>query len=148
MTSDYHDILVEFVAANARFLVVGAHALSVHGVPRATIDLDLWVSPDADNARRVHTALTRFGAPVDAVGITFASLTEPDQVFQIGLPPYRLDILTSISGVVFDAAWAERVEGEVEGVRVPVIGLDSFRKNKRATGRTKDLADLEQLGSH
>lgn len=143
---DFRDVLQELLAANARFLVVGAHALSAHGVPRATVDLDIWVWPDPENAQRVFDALARFGAPLEALGVTTADFTNPDNVAQFGLPPFRIDIMTSVSGVTFDAAWNERAEGEIEGVLVPIIGRDSFIKNKRASGRKKDLADLESLG--
>lgn len=91
-------------------------------------------------------ALARFGAPLEALGVTIADFCEPDSVAQFGLPPYRVDFLTSISGVTFDEAWEERVEGEIEGVRVPVLGRQSFIRNKRASGRKRDLADLEALG--
>jgi predicted nucleotidyltransferase len=143
---DFRDVLVELLESGARFLVVGAHALSTYGVPRATVDLDLWVEATPDNARRVYDALARFGAPMDDLGVRLADLHTPDAVLQFGLPPYRVDILTSISGVEFDTAWSKRVEHEIEGVRVPVIGRDEFIQNKRASGRKKDLADLESLG--
>ncbi|MEO7647105.1 MAG: hypothetical protein ABIV11_02545 [Gemmatimonadaceae bacterium] len=146
MIPDFRDVLNELISADARFLVVGAHALSAHGVPRATVDLDVWVRPDAENARRVFEALAKFGAPLDALGVTMADFINPDSVAQFGLPPFRIDILTSISGVTFDTAWEERVEGKIEGVRVPIIGLQSFIQNKRASARKKDLADLESLG--
>lgn len=146
MIDDFGDFLREIVAADVMFLIVGAHALSVHGVPRATGDLDLWVRPDPDNASRVMTALRRFGAPTDHLGITAADFSRPNVVAQLGVPPYRIDVLTSISGVTFDAAWADRVEADIAGVRVPVLGRRSFVLNKRATGRTKDAADLESLG--
>lgn len=139
-------MLQALLAANARFLVVGAHALSAHGVPRATVDLDIWVWPDSENAQRVFEALARFGAPLESLGVTTADFVNPDNVAQFGLPPFRIDIMTSVSGVNFDAAWEERVEGKIEGVLVPIIGRDSFIKNKRASGRKKDLADLEALG--
>jgi len=139
-------VLKELVAANVRFLVVGAHALSVHGIPRATGDLDIWLERSAENAERTMAALVRFGAPVGDLGITMHDFLRADVVAQLGLPPYRIDFLTSISGIEFDAAWTDRVEGEVEGVRVPVLGLKSFVQNKRATGRSKDVADLEALG--
>ena len=142
---DFSDVLRELVAAGARFLVVGAHALSAHGVPRATVDLDIWVRPDEANARLVYDALARFGAPLESLEVSPADLTRPDVVAQFGLPPYRIDVLTSVSGLTFDAAWDDRIEGEVEGVRVPILGLASFIQNKRASGRRKDLADLESL---
>jgi len=143
---DFSDFLRELVVADVTFVVVGAHALSVHGVPRATGDLDVWVRPDPENASRVMTALGRFGAPTDHLGIAAADFSRPNVVAQLGVPPYRIDVLTSISGVAFDFAWADRVEGDIAGVRVPVLGRRSFVLNKRATGRTKDVADLESLG--
>lgn len=146
MIDDFADFLRELVAARVEFLVVGAHALSVHGIPRATGDLDVWIRPIPDNAERVVAAITRFGAPVDALGISAADFSRPDVVAQLGVPPYRIDLLTAISGVDFDSAWAERAEGNIAGVHVPVLGRASFILNKRATGRTKDLADLEALG--
>lgn len=146
MIPDFRDVLQHLIAAGVRFLVVGAHALSAHGVPRATVDLDIWVRPDSKNAQLVFEALARFGAPLDALGVTTSDFTSPDNVAQFGLPPFRIDIMTSISGVTFDAAWEERVEGKIEGVLVPIIGLQAFVQNKRASGRKKDLADIESLG--
>lgn len=145
MIDDFHDLLAEMVRSEVMFVVVGAHALSVHGVPRATADLDLWVRPDAANAARVCEALARFGAPLADLGVTPTDFTQPDMIAQFGLPPYRIDILTSITGVVFDEAWPNRISGTIEGVEVPVLGLDAFIVNKQATGRTKDLADIESL---
>jgi hypothetical protein len=142
---DFRDLLEQLVAADVRFLVVGAHALAVHGVPRATGDLDVWVRPDPENAKCVVTALGTFGAPTDALGISEHDFVRPDVVAQFGLPPYRVDLMTSISGVDFDVAWNARIEGNVEGVLVPVLGLEAFVQNKRASGRKKDLADLESL---
>ena len=146
MIDDFRDLLRELVGASVQFLVVGAHALSVHGVPRATADLDVWLRPDAENAARVMAALGKFGAPTRELGIVVEDFIRPDVVAQLGVPPYRIDLMTSVSGVDFDAAWSDRVEGEVEGVRVPIIGRQSFVRNKRTTGRTKDAADLESLG--
>lgn len=146
MIDDFRDFLRELVAANTKFLIVGAHALSVHGIPRATGDLDVWIRPDAENASRLITALERFGAPTDELNISAADFTKPDVVVQLGIPPYRIDILTSISGVEFDAAWTDQAEGAIAGVVVPVLGRRAFVVNKRAAGRTKDSADLEALG--
>ena len=120
--------------------------MAVHGVPRATGDLDVWVATDPANADRVWAALSRFGAPVAAMGVGREDLTRPDQVVQIGLPPRRIDILTSISGVSFDEAWKGRVTHEIGGLPVPFLGRAELVRNKRATGRTKDRADLEALG--
>jgi hypothetical protein len=139
-------VLAALLGAEARFLVVGAHALAVHGVPRATGDLDVWIAADPTNAERVWAALLRFGAPVAAMGVSLDDLTLPDRVVQIGLPPRRIDILTAISGVGFDEAWPDRVTHEVGGLAVPFLGRAALVRNKRATGRTKDRADLEALG--
>ncbi len=138
--------MAELVRARARFLIIGAHALSIHGVPRATADLDVWIDPAAENVARVWEALVAFGAPMDALGITPADLMQPDIVAQFGLPPYRIDFLTGISGVAFADAWSTRVEAFFGDVAAPFIGRDAFIRNKRASGRTRDLADLESLG--
>ena len=114
-------------------------------MPRATGDLDVWVRPEATNAARVWRALEAFGAPVEALGVEEADLARPDQVVQIGLPPRRIDLLTAISGVEFDDAWATQVERETEGLRVPFLSRELLIVNKRASGRTKDLADVEAL---
>jgi len=143
---DFRDFLAELVKAEARFLIVGAHALGVHGVPRATVDLDIWIDASPANAKRVWAALAAFGAPLDTLQIRETHLTQPDMVAQFGLPPYRIDILTSISGVSFGEAWDERIEDVFYDVRVPFIGRTALIRNKRASGRRKDLADLEALG--
>jgi hypothetical protein len=143
---DFRDVLIELVRADCRFLVVGAHALSAHGVPRATVDLDIWVRNDEENAGRVYRALANFGAPLESLRISQSDFLSPDIVTQFGLPPYRIDVMTSVSGLTFDEAWNTRVEAEIEGVRVSILGRESFILNKRASGRKKDLADLEMLG--
>ncbi len=143
MNRDFVEILSELFAAGADFLIVGAHALAAHGVPRATGDLDIWVRPTPGNADRVLEALRRFGAPLH--DLTRDDLTRTDTVFQIGLPPARVDILAGISGVVFDEAWTRRVIVPIDGVDVPVLSRDDFVANKRAAGRPKDLLDLALL---
>jgi hypothetical protein len=147
VTDDWADFLVALLDAGARFLVVGAHALAVHGVPRGTQDLDVWVDPEEGNAEKVWRALVAFGAPVAALGISQADFQRPETVVQLGVAPNRIDILTSISGVPdFGAAWANRVEHRVKGRAVPFVDRNTFVTNKRATGRLKDLGDLEALG--
>lgn len=143
---DFRDFIVELVRAEARFLIVGAHALGVHGIPRATVDLDIWIDSSGENANRIWAALAAFGAPLSALQLQKSDLTRPDTVIQLGLPPYRIDILTDVSGLSFDEAWPERVEAAFEGVPAPFIGRAALIRNKRASGRTKDLADLEALG--
>lgn len=145
MNDDFLDMLSALERAGARFLVVGAHAMGVHGVPRATGDLDVWVSPDRANAGRVWSALLDFGAPVAAMGVSVTDLEAPDTVVQIGMPPRRIDLLTGISGVGFDEAWESRVLHRVGTLRVPFLGREALVKNKRASGRPKDLADLDVL---
>ncbi len=145
MNKDFKDILAEFLSAQARFLVIGAHAMAVHGIPRATGDLDLWIDPDGENAARVWTALVRFGAPVEALGITMRDLATPGTIVQIGLPPRRIDVMTNATGLVFGEAWASRVTYEVAHLSIPFIGRAELLRNKRATGRPRDLADVHAL---
>jgi hypothetical protein len=145
VNQDYHDVLSALVARNARFLIVGAHALAAHGYPRATIDIDIWIEATTENVRRVWQALADFGAPLHDLDIREQDLLQPDIVAQFGLPPNRIDILTGISGLVFERAWPHRVEEVLEGVRVPVLGLNDLLENKRASGRDKDHADIKGL---
>ena len=146
MNEDFTDLLAALLDAGARFLVVGAHAMAVHGVPRATGDLDVWIEASAATAERVWQALANFGAPLGSLGFTRDDLVHPDQVIQIGLPPRRIDLLTAISGVEFAGAWPRRVVHRVGSLEVPFIGRADLILNKRATGRPKDLADLDALG--
>lgn len=147
MNDDWFDMLRALKDAGARFLVVGAHAMAVHGVPRATQDLDVWVEPSAENAERVWRALADFGAPLTSLDITREDLDHAGPVIQLGLPPNRIDLLTSISGVPdFAAAWSRRTVHAVRELQVPFLGRATLVENKRAGGRRKDLADLEALG--
>lgn len=145
LNRDFLDLLRLLLDRDARFLVVGAHAMAVYGVPRATGDLDVWVDPESTNAERVWSAVLEFGAPVSAMGLTQQDLETRGVVVQIGQPPRRIDLLTQISGVDFDEAWAQRSMHPLEGMAVPFIGRDHLTRNKRASGRPKDLADLEVL---
>lgn len=145
LSADFEDLLDALAEEGATYLVVGAHAVGVHGVPRSTGDLDLWVGTERDNAGRVWRALRAFGAPVRAHGLTVEDLTRPGTVYQVGLPPFRIDILTTISGCTFEAAWARRVVRGVGGRDLTFLGLADLVTNKRASGRTKDLLDLELL---
>lgn len=147
MTDDWFELLRALRASDVRFLVVGTHALAVHGAPRATQDLDVWVEPERTNAERAWRALADFGAPLDALPVTVEDLCTPGLVVQLGLAPNRIDILTAISGVPsFAEAWTTRVEHEVRGVVLPFLGREAFVRNKRAAARPKDLADLDALG--
>ena len=143
MNRDFVEMLSALCDAGAEFLIVGAHAMAVHGRPRATGDLDIWVRPTPENAERVWAALEVFGAPLHELSKDDLSTT--GVVFQIGLPPSRIDILTSISGVEFEAAWAGRVPLHIGDVEVVVIGRQELIQNKRAVGRPRDVADVAEL---
>jgi hypothetical protein len=145
VNDDYRDILAALVRQDARFLIVGAHALAAHGYPRATVDIDIWIAPTPENAQRVWRALAEFGAPLQDLSIRESDFTRPDIVAQFGLPPNRIDMLTGVTGLTFERAWQNRIEDVVEGVRVPLLGFDDLLANKRATGRVKDLADVKGL---
>jgi hypothetical protein len=143
MNQDFVDLLRTFSAAEVRFLIVGAYALAHHGRPRATGDLDIWVDATPANAARVMQALAAFGAPMqDVVGADFA---RPGVVYQIGVPPGRIDILTELTGLTFAEAWPEREAGRFGELTVDFLGKDAFLRNKRATGRARDLGDIENL---
>jgi hypothetical protein len=140
---DFTALLRALSTAEARYLVVGAYAVTFHSRPRATGDLDLWVDPSAENAGRVYAALEAFGAPLAA--LTERDLATPHMVYQIGVPPRRIDVLTSLTGLTFEEAWRGRAEGSLGGVPCPFIGKRELVKNKRTLGRPRDLADLELL---
>jgi len=145
LNPDFRDFLLALVAENVEFVIVGAYALALHGVPRYTGDLDVLVRPTKVNADRVWRALARFGAPVEAAGVAPADFAAPGIVYQIGLPPRRIDLLTQITGVAFDEAWASREPAALEEHVVHFIGREAFVRNKEATGRPKDLVDAARL---
>ncbi|MFP4153536.1 MAG: hypothetical protein ACLFSV_11880 [Alkalispirochaeta sp.] len=140
-----NELLGLFRSRNVEFIVVGAHALAYHGSPRFTGDLDLLVRPTDGNAERIILALEAFGFA--DLGLSVADFTTPDTVIQLGHPPARVDILTAITGVSWDAAFAGSVEGNLGAHRVLFLGLSELITNKRSTRRTRDLADLEALES-
>ena len=143
MNQDFVDLLRAFIAADVRFLVVGAYALAMHGRPRATGDLDVWVDTSRENASRIMSALAAFGAPLQEVHE--ADFASPGIVYQIGVPPGRIDVLTALTGLRFEDAWPDRVRGSFGDIEVDFIGLAAFVRNKRATGRAKDIGDIEGL---
>jgi hypothetical protein len=146
MNPDFAEMLSELIAAGVEFIVVGAFALAAHGNPRATGDIDIWVRPTRENAERVLRALRAFGAPL--FDLTVEDLTDEQTVFQLGVPPVRIDILAGIDGVQFEDAWSRRVIAELGPIRAPVLGLSDLVTNKRAAGRPKDLVDLAWLERH
>lgn len=142
---DFVDLVQSLREEECDFVIVGAHALAAHGAPRATGDLDVFVRPEPANAIRVYRALIRFGAPVAAHGVEPANFFEPGTVYQMGLPPHRIDIITEISGVSFDDAARDTVLGHLGTETVRCIGMEALIQNKRASGRPKDLADVAVL---
>ena len=142
---DFADLLEEFISERVEFLLVGAFAVAANGAPRHTGDLDVWIRAEPVNAERVIRALRRFGAPLPAHGVTADDFAKPGDVYQLGVPPVRIDILTAISGVTFDESWPNRIEAEVGGLRLAFIGIRELIRNKRASGRAKDLQDIELL---
>jgi hypothetical protein len=145
LNADFRDLLRALSDEGVEFLIVDAYALALHGVPRFTGDLDVWIRADRENASRVWKALVSFGAPVAAAGMTEGDFAVPGIVYQIGLPPRRIDVLTEISGVTFDEGWATRMSADLDGRLVHFIGRDAFLRNKEAAGRPKDLADVARL---
>jgi hypothetical protein len=144
MNPDFLDLLRSLLAADARFLLVGAYAVGVHGRPRATKDLDVWVEPSVENAPKVIAALLDFGAPL--MGLTAKDIETPGVGLQIGKEPLRIDVLTKVSGVEFAEAWSTHIEAEVApSLRCPVIGIDALITNKRSAARPQDLADVAAL---
>jgi hypothetical protein len=128
-------------------VVVGAYAVAHHAKPRYTKDLDLFVDSADDNPGRIVVALEEFG--FEGIGITAADFAEPGRILQLGVPPNRVDLITSIDGVTFEEAWQSRVEGQYGSQATPFIGHAALVKNKRASGRAQDLADVETLtGNH
>ena len=143
LNKDYKEMLQCLFAEDVRFLLVGAYALAAHGFPRATKDIDFFVWATPENASSLIRALTRFGAPLNEVST--ADFSTEGIIFQIGNSPRRIDIITRISGIRFEQAYANKADILIEDMQIPVISLDDLIINKRASGRLQDLADLEKL---
>ena len=143
MNQDFLDIIRALSDAEARFIIVGAYAVNMYVDPRATSDLDIWIEPAPDNAVKVINALKDFGAPL--TGISESDFASPGVTFQIGIPPRRIDLLTEISGLQFAEAWQDHALFPFGPFTIPFLSKQALIKNKRATGRPKDLADLDVL---
>jgi len=143
LNEDYKDMLQALVDEKVEFLLVGAYALAAHGYPRATMDIDIWVMPSPDNADAVLRAVRRFGAPLHS--LTKADLVKEGTVFQIGVAPRRIDIITAASGLNFGEASSRATSVQIEGITVRIPSIADLIRNKRASGRTKDIADAEAL---
>lgn len=143
LNRDFSDMLKTLNENNVEYLLVGAYALAAMGKPRATGDLDIFVRASSENAKKLMSALRTFGAPL--ADVTLADFETPGVVFQIGVPPVRIDILTELTGITFEEAWRTRTELLLSDLTIPVLGKDAFIKNKKALGRHKDLADIELI---
>ncbi len=146
LNEDYKEILQGLLDAGVEFLLVGAYALAAHGYPRATGDIDIWVRPSPGNAHRVYAALAAFGAPLQHV--IPQDFSHPDVVFQIGVAPRRIDIMTGISGLEFAEAARNAAQVEIEALTIPVLSRADLITNKEASGREKDLLDAKILRQH
>jgi Nucleotidyltransferase of unknown function (DUF6036) len=145
LPEDWRAFIESLNSHGVEYVVVGAVALAHHGFPRYTGDLDLLVRNSPENAQRLESALGKFGFA--SLGLKAADFVDSYRVIQLGVPPTRIDVLTSLTGLSFDEAWASRIETVLEGTRVNFIGRDALILNKRKTGRAQDLADLEALGA-
>ena len=145
MNEDFEQLLALLTQYEVQFLVVGGVALGIHGLQRATGDMDIWSRPDAKNAHRLHNALREFGMPLGAFDVQPEDFASPGRVVQFGVPPRRVDILTAVEGLEFDQAWNARAEMVVAGRLVPVIALTDLLRNKEAVGRPQDRVDVRAI---
>lgn len=143
MDRHLEDLLSALNAHSVRYVVIGAYALAVHAQPRATKDLDIFIDRSATNAQAVYAALEAFGAPLGDVAVE--DLQKPNFVIRFGVPPICIDIITGIDGVNFEAAWQSSAEHTVDGFTARYISAEEFIKNKLASGRLQDLADVEAV---
>ena len=143
LNQDFKEFIQSFNEHNVRYLIIGGYAVAFHGHPRYTKDLDVWIEPDRENAAKILKALTQFG--FGTLGLTQGDFLEPDQIIQLGYAPNRIDILTTLAGVDFENCYASKVITIIDNVPMNFINLENLKKNKKATGRLQDLADLENL---
>ena len=145
LNEDYKDMLLALSDEKVKYLLVGAYALAAHGYPRATVYIDIWIMPSPQNANAVMRALHRFGAPMK--NLTPEDLQKDGTIFQIGVAPRRIDIITAASGLRFEETFSRSISLNIEGIEVHIPSIDDLICNKRASGRTKNLADAEALES-
>lgn len=143
LNRDFKEFIKSLNENKVRYLVVGGYAVAVHGYPRYTKDLDIWIESRPDNADKIISALDQFG--FGSLDLQSEDFIEPDKIIQLGYPPNRIDLITSLPGVDFNQCFSQRVEIEIDGVQVNFIDLENLKKNKRASNRAQDLADLENL---
>jgi predicted nucleotidyltransferase len=143
LNEDYKEMLQLLLEEHVDFMIVGAYALGTHGYPRATGDIDIWVKPNNINSKKLYKALARFGAPLGQIQID--EFSTEGIIFQIGVIPRRIDIITKIDGVTYEEADEDKIIVEIEGLKIPVISLEKFIRYKMATGREKDELDIKTL---
>jgi hypothetical protein len=143
LNQDYKEMLSTLLENNVEFLLVGAYAMAAHGYPRATADLDIFIKPSSDNAKKVFKALAEFGAPMDSSILD--DFAKKGTIFQIGVIPCRIDVINEIDGVSFEVAFEDKEIVEIEGLHVPIISKKNLLLNKKSTGREKDLLDAKRL---
>ncbi len=143
LNPDFKEFIQSLNDNQVRYLVIGGYAVALHGYPRYTKDIDLWIQMEPENAARMLKALEQFG--FSSLGLQAADFLVPDQIIQLGYPPNRIDLITTPPGVEFESCYAARVDVEIDGIVVSFIDLENLRKSKQAAGRLQDLADLENL---
>ncbi|MGB5618387.1 MAG: nucleotidyltransferase [Desulfobacterales bacterium] len=143
LSRDFREFIESLNANSVRYLVVGGYAVALHGYPRYTKDLDVWIEPTAQNAQNVLNALTAFG--FGSLDISTGDFLEENTIIQLGYPPNRIDLMTTLSGLTFEVCYPERVQVEIQGVLIDFIDLENLKTNKKETGRPQDLADFENL---
>lgn len=143
LNQDFKEFIQSLTDNHVRYLVIGAYAVALHGYPRYTKDIDIWIEMSPDNAANMVKALDQFG--FDSLGLLATDFLVPDQIIQLGYPPNRIDLITTPPGVDFETCYASRVEVLIDDVTVNFIDLENLKKNKKAAGRLQDLADLENL---
>jgi hypothetical protein len=143
LNQDFREFIQSLNDNRVRYLVVGGYAVALHGYPRYTKDIDVWIEISPDNAQKMVRALDQFGFA--SLGLKEGDFLVPDQIVQLGYPPSRIDVISTLEGVDFETCYAARVETVIDGTPVCFIDLENLKKNKRAVGRSQDLADLEHL---
>lgn len=143
LPNDFREFLSLLIRNDVKFLLIGGYAVGLYGHVRATNDIDVWIEASQDNAHRAELALRQFG--FDVPSLTPELLIRPGKITRMGLPPLRIEVLNAISGMEFGPAFSRALHFEVDGLSIPVISLDDLILNKKSSGRTKDLADVEEL---
>ena len=140
---DFKEFLKLLNSSGIEYLLIGGYAVGYHGYPRATADLDIWIAIGSENARNMMAVLKEFGFDLPQLRVEI--FESEDQLIRLGRPPIQIEILTTISGVEFAECYAGRIDDNIDGVPAKIISLEHLKKNKRASGRHQDLADLEHL---